>query len=500
MEQLSPDLLYYITTFLKLESILQLRGTCRRFRNLKEEKFRLKRIERCLTESNFIEKVATIGDDLETYRLIEEFHDDGEDIYSEDLAFALLHGATDCINYLWSRVIHPSQEVIEKMEEEILRNNRRHDNPVKDTRILELLRGSGYKLTPVILARLCLSIEQKFSLFATFSNEEMMQYIDISENYAYDPEFLVYLIEHNFCNLKNNLGVKIGIMTSMVMGPDTPYNRSRYTKAESLLLPYGIKYIYPDVIKNDSLSPFLSEFSFLNQHPDFEKLLSSGSDDIIVIFEKIWSLFPEDRIKIYSILTRSLFFRSSRIINFILNDNPPKIELTEAIDYIYNSRLSNESRHSLIRKFWHSDHHFFDHLLDKSFDDIDSTIWYDFTQLKIAIPVTYAQIKDCFSKINLISCAAYTIDVIRYFAIIQLKDFFDMLVECNVSYIFLYVAYLYGARPSSYLIEAARSIVLETYDGSVLQYLKYRTLITKEKDLEKKKVLEELFDQWHYVG
>ena len=502
---LLPDLWSYISSYLWFPDLRRMRLVCRRFRTLGEARRRVQRIYHCFGDGWICAQLAITKDDLETYQLLEDLSGGTLD---EDLAHAISHKASRCFEYLWLKVKHPSA-LMEHFSDD--RDDQKSErDPIFDQRVLGQMMDTGYKIDNKFLYSLNCSVEIKIELLKSMNMESKQKYLKRCVVNLDELEVVRYLLEEN---------VLINIRQLYIMtGNDLLL--PRYEQMKELLAKNG--YIIPILRPSKkSTSPSCEGkdkhdlsvlFPILTDDPRLAEW-RSFSETCFSIWHRIrriWNLFPEHR---------EMFSRSSSFANLLPFYAVPKV-IGGISSLLTNGTCDPAIFPELYRYYseWSNDDLSFFHILWKTggqaylrrvfegaFWTLDISIWVNLYNAKLSVHTTFENVKKLVEWYRADTATAATFFfIVQYFASIAMPRFLEMLIELDLDYVWLYLAYWCGCSTSSpdVVTEAKRvqneklllfQARIVDYDGSCLAYLRHRCSIRKCKDPGQIVILEKLF-------
>lgn len=482
------DLWQQIASFLDLVNLSHLRTTCRRFRHLQQGTVELSKLERCISNGNFSLSIVVCSDDLETYKLLEEFYDLTDNQQKQHLAHAIYHQASRCMEYIWSKIKYPLKLADLELfwpddgEFEGIRNQN------FGQQVLRML--IDHQIPWFILFDLNCPTTTKLKLLAS---DEKQDYLNKCIRMSHEPLMVEQLLSE-------------GVI------PETTvriwhYDATNFHTIQAVCQRYG--YQLPDYVSPIISSTVLAEKISDNcQNKVFEYCRCFIDPSLLPpIGEKIWPF-------LHKILNLEPTHRRE-IVNICINC--PRHCLTEArVHLLTGQSLTDDDLSELEASFDNYEDKYLFHLflknggleyLEKVMNNVDvkddafscwgihDRTWELLVQTGPVIKLTFEQLERFVTDVyNDQYIDIYFFDLIRYFGSIKTPNLLEMLLALEVSFLWLHIAYWSGVLPSPSLIVEARQVLqqvgLPTDDHPVLLYLRYRY----------SNPTDELFNRWNFVS
>ena len=472
-----------------------MRRVCRQFRHFGEARCRSRRILDCIEGGEFCAQLAVTGDDLETYQLIEDIAGTSAE---RSLAQAVYRQSSRCLEYIWPKVNHPSDFVDNYLNDiRFYRTScieqKMKRNPVFDQQILRRMIGTGYKINNLFLYYLNCPTDVKIELLKAFDDAAKRKYLEECIINVDELKVVEYLLESDIL-----VNIRKLVITAENGNPPHSYEEMR-----ALLARFG--YIIPEIrmytphfhsgFVELKISEIPRMFPQIARDPRMMEWLTfletsfSRSDQI----KKLWDLFSDRR--------EVLHPKLKKFLPFCLV--PEASELDEVLSLLTTGRCSatalpklfNSYRHdmgdpslSFFRVMWNAGgREYIKKELENDAWDFDDDVWECLYLTGLPISVTFDSMRRLVEWYRRDDTRQYILfSVIRCIA--STPRLLEMLIELDVDYVWLYLAYWNGASSFDLSNEAKRvqneklllfQAGILDYDGSVLSYLRHRCSMSR---------------------
>lgn len=540
--RIPPDIWVIVSQFLSLKDLLSLRLVAKKFSKLRAEELKIKRIKRYLGNGGWSVELPIEKGDWEIYDMIKDL---SQKSVLYHLSNAIYAGRSNCLKFFWAKMEHPSDEllIILSRRDTLEHHCRISNQKMLDMDLYDLLTAAGYKLNSNILFYLEIPSDIKRKEVEKLSCEEKKRILDLCLDYGKNIELVdILLSDHipfdsdilnkhiqyeirallrkhghiNYPDLKLTWILEDGKDESEVLSLSStdssvdsfpeefedigdyffeiyPHLKSderykQYMKffegkrpQESWMGIY--KYFYPEINGNDIL---------LNKLIEYEERLKDNDRyhselDVVLFFSDLMSEDP------------NVFSKHRKLFEFEKVDSCSIYISLYDVDCLFLFKVFlDRGGKEIVRK----------QLFGDSYND--QYLWELLLKTEFRFPPTFEELKVLIQKIEMDDSEYRAQDSIMFYLVqyfSSLPNFLEMLVELDTDFIYIYIAILSRAKPSSSLTKEAQDIrqelsheELPDYDGSVISYLKIRcSFLYLNKD-ETNPLLFLFFTRWRYLN